>query len=83
MAGNHDNTGTTAKPKRLYLYKRLYTIDEAAQYLGVSAKTIRNRLGRKAANPFPIPCKKWGGKVVFDVEDLDSFADNLPYVTLD
>jgi hypothetical protein len=74
---------TTSKPKRLYLFKRLYTVDEAAHYLGISAKTIRNGLGRKAEKRFPVQPKKWGRRVVFDVEDLDVFADNLPHVILD
>jgi len=63
--------------------KRLYSIEEAADYLAIAPKTIRNGLGRRAKKPFPIPAKKWGRRVVFDIADLDAFADNLPYATLD
>jgi hypothetical protein len=58
---------------------RLLDIDAAAAYLGLSPKTLRNRLGRKAENPFPVKPKRHGRKVVFDVRDLDKFADSLPY----
>ena len=63
--------------------KRLYSIEEAGAYLAIAPKTIRNGLGRKAKKPFPVPYKKWGRRVVFDIADLDAFADNLPYGALD
>jgi len=63
--------------------KRLYSIEEAADYLAIAPKSIRNGLGRKAKKPFPVPYKKWGRRVVFDIEDLDNFADSLPLGTLD
>jgi hypothetical protein len=63
--------------------KRLYSIEEAADYLAISPKTIRNGLGRRAKKPFPVPHKKWGRRVVFHIKDLRAFADNLPYAALD
>jgi hypothetical protein len=45
--------------------------------------TLFNGLGRKAKKPFPVPYKKWGRRVVFDIADLDAFADKLPYGALD
>jgi len=63
--------------------KRLYSIEEAADYLAIAPKSIRNGLGRKAKKPFPVPYKKWGRRVVFDIEDLDNFAGSLALGTLD
>lgn len=42
----------------------------AAQYLGVSSSTLRK---------LPIPRKESGAKRLYDVRDLDDYADALPY----
>jgi predicted DNA-binding transcriptional regulator AlpA len=57
---------------------RLISIDETAKYLGISPKTIRNRLGLKAKNPFPVNPKHVGKRVLFEVSDLDAYIDSLP-----
>lgn len=57
--------------------KRLLTVEEAAHYLGLAPKTIRNGLGPKAQKPFPIKPVRLAGKVLFRLEDLDSFIDSL------
>jgi hypothetical protein len=57
---------------------RMLTVRESARYLGVAEKTMRNRLGPRAKNPFPIKAKHIGGKVLFDVKDLDTYLDQLP-----
>ena len=60
-------------------WPKLLTIELAAQYLGLAPKTIRNRLGPKAKEPFPVKPRRLGrGKIVFLREDLDKFAVNLP-----
>jgi len=33
----------------------------------------------KSEKPFPVKPKRWGKRVLFDVRDLDGFADSLPY----
>jgi hypothetical protein len=58
---------------------RLLPLDDAAYYIGMAPKTLRNRISRKAENPLPIKPKKQGRKVVFDIRDLDKYADSLPY----
>ena len=58
---------------------RLLSVEQAAGYLGVSPKTIRNRLGPKAPDPFPVKAKRIGRRVLFDVRDLDSYIDSLSY----
>jgi hypothetical protein len=59
---------------------RLLTVELAAQYLGLAPKTLRNRLGPKAVDPFPIKPKRIGRKVLFDRQDLDAFVDSLTHV---
>jgi excisionase family DNA binding protein len=54
--------------------KRLLPIPEAAEYLGISPRTIRNDLSRKT---FPVRPVRYGGKVLFRREDLDAFIDGL------
>ena len=56
---------------------RLLSIEETAKYLSISPKTIRNRLGPKAPEPFPVKPKKFGKRVLFDIRDLDRFIDAL------
>ena len=58
-------------------YKRLLSIEETAEYLGISPKTIRNRLGPRAPNPFPVKPKRIGKRVLFDVRNLDFYVDSL------
>ncbi len=61
-----------------HLEPRLISIDEAARILGISPKTIRNRLGPKAANPFPIKPNRFGRRVLFDVRKVYAFIDEMP-----
>jgi hypothetical protein len=42
----------------------------AAFYLGLSASKLRT---------LDLPCKREGGNVLYDIRDLDAFADRLPY----
>jgi hypothetical protein len=57
--------------------KRLYTVNEAAHYLGLRPKTIRNRLGPQAENPFPVKPLRKDGPIRFRKEDLDEYVDTL------
>ncbi len=57
--------------------KRLLNVEEAAHYLGIAPKTIRNRIGPKAEDPFPVKPKRLGKRVLFDIKDLDRFVDSL------
>ena len=56
---------------------RLLDINETARYLSLAPKTIRNRLGPKAPDPFPVQAKRVGRKVLFDRRDLDRYIDSL------
>ena len=56
---------------------RLLNVKQAARYLSIAPKTIRNRIGPRAPNPFPVKPKRIGKRVLFDRKDLDRFVDSL------
>ena len=56
---------------------RLLNIKQAATYLGIAEKTIRNRIHRKAERPFPVKARRIGKRVLFDRKDLDRYIDSL------
>lgn len=56
---------------------RPVSLEDAACYLGLAPKTLRNRTGPRAENPLTFKPKRIGRKVVFDVRDLDKFVDGL------
>jgi hypothetical protein len=57
---------------------RMLSVDDAARYIGIAAKTIRNRIGPRAKIVFPVKPKRIGGRVLFDVKELDAYLDILP-----
>ncbi len=58
---------------------RLLNIGSTAKFLGISPKTIRNRLGPKAPDPFPLKPKRIGRKVLFDIKKYGAFVQNVFY----
>lgn len=64
--------------KKIEILPRMLSIDQTARYLGLASKTIRNRIGPKAKVPFPIKPKRIGGRVLFDLRELDRYLDGLP-----
>jgi hypothetical protein len=60
-------------------WPKLLSIDQAAEYLSISPKTIRNGLGPRAPQPFPVKAKRFGKRVLFDINDLERYAEGLPY----
>lgn len=63
--------------KDLAYKKRLFDIKEAALYLGLSPKTLYNGVHKKSTKPFPVRAKRVGGKVLFDILDLEKYVDSL------
>ena len=59
----------TEAAKEPEAWPRLLTIEMAAQYLGLSPKTIRNH-----GNCLP-GRRNWGGRVVFDRHEIDRMLD--------
>lgn len=49
---------------------RLLSVSEAAAYLGLSASTLRG---------LPIPRRVHNSRRLYDIRDLDTYADALPY----
>ncbi len=49
---------------------RLMQAKAAAHYLGISPSKLRT---------LDLPCKRDGGNKLYDIADLDAYADNLPY----
>jgi len=56
---------------------RFISVPAAAEYLGISAKTLYNRTHRKADNPFPVKVKKIGSRSLFDFQELEKFVASL------
>ena len=61
------------EPKKPDLARRFYPINDAANYLGVSVQFLYNRTARKSKLPCPVPFRRLGGKIVFDIQDLEKF----------
>ncbi len=57
---------------------RLLDVEQSAIYLGIAEKTLRNRIGPRAKDKFPVRPKRIGRKVLFDRRDLDAYIDELP-----
>jgi hypothetical protein len=52
--------------------QRLLDVDQAAQYLGMTAAALRHKAG------IDLPCVKIDAKLRFDRRDLDRFIDRAP-----
>ncbi len=63
--------------------KRLLSVAEAAFYLGISPKTLYNRLTPGCQNPLPFRPRYFGRRVLFDRRDLDKFIDGMAEVKPD
>jgi len=53
---------------------RLITIDELSNYIGLKPQTIRNQLSN---GTFPIPAKKIGGALRWEIREVDKYLDKL------
>jgi excisionase family DNA binding protein len=56
---------------------RLLSVKETAVYLGLSPRTIYNRLSRGSKRPFPIRPKRVGKLVKFDIRDVEAYVELL------
>ena len=59
--------------------RSLLTVEETANRLGLKPQTIYNGISRKSKVKFPIRCKRYGNKPLFDNRDVEAFIENLPY----
>lgn len=53
------------------LQQRFYGVPDTAKYLGVSEQFLYNGTSRKAKKPLPIPFRRIGGKILFDIRELE------------
>jgi hypothetical protein len=56
------------------LRPRLVDTNGAAEYVGLSPKTLRNR---QSDGTFPVKPRYYGGKPLYEVSELDAFIDSL------
>jgi len=54
------------------LEQRFFSVKDAAHYLGVSPQFLYNGTCPKSKRPCPIPFKRFRGKIVFDIRDLEA-----------
>jgi excisionase family DNA binding protein len=57
--------------------KRLLTVEEVANYLNLSPRTIYNAIAPKSKKPFPVRPKRIGKLVRFDIKDLEKYIESL------
>ena len=74
-----DENGIAQVVRLIARWPKLLSIEQAAEYLSISPKTIRNGLGPRAPHPFPVKAKRFGKRVLFDIKDLERYAEGLPY----
>jgi predicted DNA-binding transcriptional regulator AlpA len=57
--------------------KRLFSVEETADYLGISPRSIYNQIHRNAKKKFPVRYFKHGKLVKFDVFDLNEYIEKM------
>lgn len=57
--------------------KRLLSVKESAEILGISPRTIYNQTHRKSKKEFPVKPKRFGKLVKFDIRDLEAYVDSI------
>jgi excisionase family DNA binding protein len=57
--------------------RRMFGIQELADYLGLSRQTVYNKL---CAGTFPIKTKRIGRRLKWDRRDVDRYLDQLPAI---
>jgi len=65
------------KSKNTASGKRLLSVEETAAYLGISPRTIYNKIGRRTKTMFPIKPKRIGRLVRFDLKDIEDYIDSI------
>ncbi len=66
-----------AQTEKVEPLKRMYSVEELAEYLGLSPRTIYNGLTKNCKKPFPIRPKRIGKLVKFDLKDIEKYIASL------
>jgi excisionase family DNA binding protein len=61
--------------KNRFQRKKLLSIRELAEYLGMSPMTIRAKIKK---DEFPFKAKRLGRLLKFDIQEVDDYINNLP-----
>jgi predicted DNA-binding transcriptional regulator AlpA len=72
-----ENSSLQTRERSLDISKRLLSVEETAEYLGMGRQTLYNRTSRKSKNPFPVKPKRMGGSVKFDRQELEAYIASL------
>ncbi len=57
--------------------KRLLSVKESAEFLGISPRTIYNQTHQNAKIKFPVKVKRFGKLIKFDIRDLEAYVDSI------
>jgi len=57
--------------------RRLLSVAEVAEYLGVSRQSVYNTTGPKAATKFPVKPKRIGRLIKCDRREIDAYIESL------
>lgn len=57
------------------LTKRLLSVEQLAEYIDLSPRTIYNQVARRAKRPFPLKARRVGKLVKFDLHEVDAWID--------
>ena len=71
------NNKNTNKKDYAYIPRRLFSVEETAQMLGISPRTIYNQIQGNAKKRFPIKVKRLGKLCKFDIRDIEDYIKSL------
>ena len=57
--------------------KQFLRVKEAAEWLNIPVKSLYNAIAPGAKHPFPVKPKRIGGRVRFDIRDLEEWRESL------
>lgn len=66
-----------SKENKTSVEPALLSIKQAAQFLNLHPGTIYNGIAPNTTNPFPVPVKRIGRRVLFRKKDLEAYVDSL------
>ena len=81
---NRSQTGESFQDKEkgtmkegINVSKQFLKVKEAAEYLNIPVKSLYNAIAPGAKHPFPVKPKRIGGRVRFDIRDLEEWREAL------
>jgi len=77
MTKEAENKTTSAMGYYQRIGRRLLNVEETAKLLNLSPKTIRNMTGPKSKKRFPVPFKRFGRRILFDIRQLEKYIESL------